>query len=254
MPADWKQLVTEQQGRAAKSDPIIAQTYLRHWGTASTPVQYRCDDGLEYVVKGPHKAREIVNEQVAAILGRKIGAPIPDVTQASVSDAVVAALPPAIRGQVKAGISHALAVVPDVTDVMKDRPHYESVVANHDRFAALAVLFGWLLPSDRQFIYGKHDNLVHSFDHGHFFGRNWTPDTLSQAPPAQIDQWFKNGGVPLNGKHIQDALSRLKAVTDIDIAEAVTTPPDDWGLTIEERTALAEWLAQRGGQLLASAS
>ena len=73
-----------------------------------------------------------------------------------------------------AGISHGSQLVPNCSE--REAYRYVDIAENRERFAKLAVLYGWMSAGDHQFIY-RHDppNLVHSVDHGHFFpgGPNW---------------------------------------------------------------------------------
>jgi hypothetical protein len=65
-------------------------------------------------------------------------------------------------------------------------PQRHDVPDNRPRFAALAVLYGWIPAGDAQLIYRQTvSHLVYSVDHGHFFpgGPNWTLAGLSGFVP-----------------------------------------------------------------------
>jgi hypothetical protein len=79
-----RQLGDEEQTSAmpAWEDPLqetTAHTFVRKWETSSSPALFVCDDGHEYVVKGVHAGRMIVNDNLVARIGKRIGAPVPEV-------------------------------------------------------------------------------------------------------------------------------------------------------------------------------
>jgi hypothetical protein len=101
--------------------------------------------------------------------------------------------------------------------------------------------------SDNQFIY---DNAVpptvHSVDHGHFFsgGPEWNEATLQAAAPTQIEPAL-DGSVTWTDDLLAEVRDGLAGATDQLIANAVCRPPDSWGMTTAERTALASYLSSR---------
>lgn len=50
---------------------------------------------------------------------------------------------------------------------------------------------------------------------------------------------------------LKNAVQRLAHVADSDLAQAVSALPDEWGITLDERMALAAYLARRRDDLLA---
>jgi hypothetical protein len=121
------------------------------------------------------------------------------------------------------------------------------------RFAALAVLYTWMQASDHQVIYETTSPYrVWSVDHGHFFvgTPQWTPAALAAVPPvAQLDLFFQPVG--LRRDELAGPFDRLEAVTVEDIAQAVARPPDEWGVRIDERSALCMFLYERRERVLA---
>lgn len=53
---------------------------------------------------------------------------------------------------------------------------------------------------------------------------------------------------------IQAAVDRLNAATDEAIVDAVAAPPAEWGITLDERVVLAQYLGNRRDALLAGLS
>ncbi len=72
-PEQWQELIVYSADRRRAS--ASAYTFLKKWTTASAPVHLRCDDGHDYVVKGPNAGRMAVNDQIIGRLGEAFGAP-----------------------------------------------------------------------------------------------------------------------------------------------------------------------------------
>lgn len=77
---------------------------------------------------------------------------------------------------------------------------------------------------------------------------NWTIATLENAPEPAIDEDLRSQ-CHLTPSEIEKALAALKAIEEQKIIEVVASPPIEWGLTIEERIALVEYLIARREQL-----
>ncbi len=241
---------------AASSRPtaINAQTYVKKWGTSSNPVALICDDGHTYVVKArqPNNAtigHVVVAEQVVARIGLLIGAPVPEVALVEVPALLVSAQPE--MGHMQPGVAHGSRFMADVTEQMAlDNTHAE----NRERFALLAVLYGWMAASDHQFVYNKTGpRLVHSVDHGHFFpgGPNWTLASLTQPSSAQLDSTITNA-CALTQEEKENAVRHLVKVKETDLARIVAIPPEDWGFVEAERIALLDYLTRRRDEILAA--
>jgi hypothetical protein len=125
---------------------------------------------------------------------------------------------------------------------------------NRKRFALLAIFNGWLSHNDRQFLYGKSSPFtVYSADHGHFFpgGPNWSVASLQQAGPAVADQEIVNA-CRLTAGELSRACDPLKSVNPEQIACALASAPLQWGVTADEREALAAYLVKRRNELVST--
>lgn len=236
-----KQLLTNPE------DPVIILTIRRGWNSASRPVLARGIDKYEYIVKGKQAGRQIINDQIVARLGLAMGAPVgePEIVEISPDplDVNFSFLSPG-----KAHATRFIANCFDDRDTIKYKNHEE----NRPRFALLSVLFGWVYSQDQQFIYQKnHPNLVYSVDHGHFFpgGHDWTVSDITSAPTATVDKKLVSS-CELTDNEIRQALIALEEVTEETIVQAVASPPDEWGITMEERVAMVEYLMKRQQELL----
>lgn len=175
----WEDLIT--RAAANRVSPIKAQTYRnKKWGSASAPVVLGCDDGNDYVVKGQQAGRAIVNEQIVGKLGVALKAPVGQVNLIDVPADLIGMQ--ADLKHIPAGVSHGSHLIPDCSD--RQWLAHQDVPDNRLRFAALAVLYGWIPAGDHQLIYSQTaPHLVYSVDHGHFFpgGPNWTATGLGGA-------------------------------------------------------------------------
>jgi hypothetical protein len=235
---DWAELIAEAVTRTV---PVVrAETYIKSFPTASRPVLVRCDDDNDYVVKGRQAGRMIVTDHVVGAVGQLANAPVGEPVLVDVPDELVAAEPE--MAHVAAGLAHGSRWIPNCGE----RESIEHCSSNRERFSQLALLYGWTCASDHQFIYeNEPPNRVHSVDHGHFFpgSQNWTVATLKGAPaPVADDQIVRTCGL-VEGE--LDAARRTMRVGDERIAEAVAAIPGEWGITPDEREAVADFLATR---------
>ncbi len=148
------------------------------------------------------------------------------------------------------GVSHGTLFIRDTTDrswlIHTDKSY------NRERFALLAVLYGWLCAQDNQLIYSNHEpHYVYSVDHGHFLpgGPEWTIASLARAPIAQPLQDIR-GGCGLSDEAIAAALAALRTVTMNDVIRSVAFPPDEWGVSMAERAAIACFIRKRRIEML----
>lgn len=230
-------------------EPILIIGFQRGWNSSARPVLARGIDKYEYVVKGHQIGRQIIADQVVARLGWAMGAPVGKPQIVEISEELIEFNPK--FSFLAPGKAHATHFIPncfDDSDTIKYRDHS----GNRERFALLSVLYGWVDSQDEQFIYQEaHPCLVHSVDHGLFFpgGYDWTVQTLQNAPEAEVHRKLvSNCG--LTNKDIEQALDALRTVTEEPIIEAVAIPPNEWGITIDERMVMLEFLIKRQQSLL----
>jgi hypothetical protein len=226
---------------------------LRRWSTASNPFLVTADDGASYVVKSNLAGRQMVNDQIVARLGESISAPTGRPTLVSIDDAFLDLNPDLRNSGVTAGTWHGVRFVANHTE--REGIQHCGLPENKLRFAALALLYGWAMPADHQFIYSNAPPpLVLSVDHGHFFagGPNWTVDTLrGVVDPARPDQSICQT-CQLTDADLSPSKQQLQEIDAVHvIAGAVAMPPDAWQIALQERVAMAEYLDRRRTELLA---
>lgn len=250
-----------EASRESAPVPATAHTYrvdVKFGSSHTNPVVFACSDQREYVVKGTSSRkgghdlrRDIVSEQVMGWLATSLEASVPPVAVVDVSSELVNNHPD-LQG-FPVGLAHGCRYLPDASRT-KQGIAFTNVPENRGRFATLAIMYGWAcVQCDHQFFYLDGSNLVVSFDHGHFFpaGPNWTVQSLGTAPAAAPDAVLVNG-CHLTAGELSAAAQQLSRVTPTIIASAVASPPDDWGVSMDERVALAVYLDKRREQLLAT--
>jgi hypothetical protein len=250
----WKDLLTQFIARP-EDEPVAIRSFLgAPIATASKPIRAFGMDGKVYIVKGRQAGRQIVNDQLVGRLGVLLGAPVAPVGIVDVDEILTNDPDEPEVAYFESGLAHASLVIPDCNDD-RDIRRYQGQPVNRSRFALLCVLYGWVGANDHQFLYKiKHPNAVYSVDHGHFFpgGPNWTIQDLLEAPEAYLDQKILEI-CRFQELEFQGALMALVKLSDEDILRAVSRPPAEWGITIDERVALVAYLVKRREELLANA-
>lgn len=244
--AQWRSMI--EAASASRPAPIGAGTVLKSFPTFSKPIVMACADGREYVVKGRQVGRAIFNDQVIGLLGRALAAPVGEVHLVDVPQALIT---PDIQHLVP-GVSHGCVWIPGCTE--RQGIMHVDVADNRPRFARLAILYGWAFANDHQFLYkNTQPHLVYSVDHGHFFpgGPNWTTATLAGTAAATADAQITTA-CRLTDFELREAFRQLVNIDASTIARGVAVPPDEWGVPMDERIALATYLAARRNQLLAA--
>ena len=236
---------------ANPEEAIIATTIRRGWQSSAKPVLVRGIDGNEYVVKGKQAGRQIINDRVVAKLGQAMQAPVGEPYLIEITQDLIDL--DSEFSYLAVGIAHATKFIPDCSE--REFFLHIDESTNRSRFAALAVLYGWLYASDHQFVYKKQSpHLVYSIDHGNFFvgSPEWTIERLGrQVAPAKPDHLIVST-YKLNDEDFSPALNALQEITEQIIMQTVRDIPQEWGINIDERLTLVEYLIQRRHDLLAN--
>ena len=244
----WKDCL--EAGIDRGEDPIIIITFRSGWDSAARPVLARGIDKREYVIKGQQAGRQIVNDQVVARLGMAMRAPVGEPCIVEISEELIAE--DSRFSYLTPGTAHATLYIPKCSS-QREEINYTNQPENHARFVLLILLYGWVYANDYQFIYkNARPNLVYSVDHGHFFpgGPEWKQRDLLEAGSAEINPRLVSN-CKLKLEEIRQGLWLLDAVSEETIIQAVAAPPSEWGLTIDERVTLVEYLVKRRQDLLA---
>lgn len=254
---DWRVLINQELG--SRPAPVTAVTYLDDKKSSYSRAFKVSVNGRDYWVKAIRKNKDIGRalcvEQIASCLGRKLVEAVPPISLVELSEEFVESEPE--LAEVKPGVAHGTRDLgecsPKRTDVA-----YVDVADNRKRFAALAVFYGWFHGYDEQVLYQTQSpELVHSVDHGHFLPPangnkdDWSIDSLKEAPDPEPYPKFVSGA-SLTKAELRPVYRSLADIKNDDIAEAVAQPPDEWRIDIDERVAIAEYLAERRNILVAS--
>lgn len=208
-----------------------------------------CDDGRSYVVKGKQVQRPLVADYVVGKMGELIGAPVPPVRLIEVPNILI--MPGTMLEGFEAGVGHGSAFMSGCSDAYDVR--YPEDGDNRDRYAALAVLFGWADCEDRQYLLATSPpHSVWAIDFGMFFcgTDEWSVESLANAHEADIDRLVASAAL-VAPADLAPLLARLAGVTDNQIGQIVSEPPDEWGVSLDDRIGLAKYLASRRDQLVA---
>jgi len=244
---------------AARPDPVGAKEHAGGLGSATRPQKFFCSEprrlyAVKFAQNNHGDGRGIFNEQVVGLLGALLQAPVPRVELVLVPHLLVDDL---LRDKSlhnldfdpQAGVHHGSLWA----ERYSDRMTIEHVDANRQRFGSLDILHQWTMCSgDQQWIYSNAEpHHVLSVDHTTFFpnGSAWTKEQL-EAQRSNVAPDPALAPVNLKAEDRAPALTRLRAASDGDIVAAVGRPPDEWGVSQEERAALVEYLLERRDAVL----
>lgn len=244
----------------ARPAPLIAFTYAGGVNSWSHPRILALRDGREFFVKMRQHGRPVMDgaiftECLASKLAYIIGAPVPSVEIIEVSHSLIAMNPD--MAPMIAGLAHGSLTIPNVTN--RNGILYTSLAENRRRFALFAVLYGWIgLGCDHQFFYEQTPpEVAYSYDHGFSFGQTqmlnhnlpWDAAQFIMCVPAVPDSIICSSCC-LTSFEIQRAVDCLHQASDEAIAQAVSIPPDEWGVVLADRISVAMHLAVRRDFLL----
>lgn len=252
---DWASLIAA--AASTVRPPVVAQRHVKPLPGGSLAQLFGCDDGEQYAVKfrgTPHgDGRGIFTEQVVALFGRLMGAPVPEVRLVTVTAELLAPLNIDLGGRpAEPGLQHGSCWAEGFSD-RSDFLRYPD--RNREGFGALRLLYSLLVcPNDHQVIYRNaepHDVL--SVDHGLFLpgSSSWTATGLRGfSDSVQLDPAFDP--LSLAEDAHKPALDSLAVISPQEIADVAATSPAEWGISTDDRVAFAEFVERRRRNLLAS--
>lgn len=218
-------------------------------------VEVWCDDGNLYVVKGRQVGAGLVPEVLVTVFGKMLVAPVAegcliDVPQSFIDSANEVPLP--VTGKLRmatweAGLAYGSRHLGNEYEAL---PPMEilGVPENRERYARLAVLFGWIGGREPEYFYRRSDpRVVVTVDHGHFLGgqrQGWSIADLTNADDPTLDPTITSA-VTFTGDELGPVAEVLRGIDDASIAQCVATCPDAWGITHGERITLCRYLATR---------
>jgi hypothetical protein len=253
---DWSNLVDAALDNRSSCE-LIVRTVLRVHDTKYQTLHVKCNDSNEYAVKPINKlhgsTRGTVNDHIVAHLGIALGAPVGFPVTVEIPASIIDSSPR--FSNMVPGITHATRFIEKCFESRRVAKKNEG---NKERFALLAVLYGWVEAHDYAFLFEKTKPYsVYSVDHDEFFpneGRTtWDGSTefVLSRPRLPVPTDWVCQEVGLGELDLRRALNRLAGVTRQQIAAAVAAPLDIWGITFGERILRAKFLEQRRESMLA---
>lgn len=219
-------------------------------GTHAHPLAFVCIDGKTYWVKGTAQ-QGLVAELIAGRLAAKVGAgPVARIIRVSSEVHEASGATPEMINLV-VGSAHQDGTVNarDLQPFMQSGVFKPGLVDAVTRARTIAFQ-SWIGAGDSQVLLSLTAGTVFSIDHGDCFG-----STATLTDPTIIATDIP-GVAPTVGKDPQSvdlALSRMEAVSDRDLIEAVARIPsgDPWRSPVGRRVEIAGWLAHRRDRLRA---
>lgn len=246
----WLTLIIEQRQNV---EAMIDIDILVRKLSSSMCQPWECESGSEsFVVKFPKigqtlHQRSFAAEQVVARLGELIGAPVgvPHVVRCNQSIM-------SLEAELKDYSGEACHATEKVEDLLKEvKSNYELGRSKRDREEAgqLAVLYGWCVAGDRQFLQIKDKGAsdfggIVSVDHGLFFpaAQNWSAADLQNFTAIpDPDAWFLDA----DPNSIVATKGKVKEVSDEKIAWSIAHVHQTWGVSDDDCVALAKFLSAR---------
>ncbi|MGK7930389.1 MAG: hypothetical protein AB4041_02995 [Microcystaceae cyanobacterium] len=242
---NWRQAL--ELALTAPISSLKAVSYTKAWRTKSEPVLLKCENNQDYVVKTQLAGRQIINDQIVARLGQLLDAPVGIPKIILISQDLID-IEPHLKDY-PVGKAHGTQWIPDCFDewtlIATSEPK------NRLRLVLLAILYGWTIANDHQFLFKQNPpRLIYSVDHGHFFPNkpNWTINALLNAPSACLDPYFNQCG--FSDQELSYAYQQLENITPIQLIDVIAAIPTEWNITIEERGVMIEYLIKRQQTLL----
>lgn len=243
----WRQQLKE--ALKTKAHYLNAVEFKKRSRSKSQPLWLECEDGQVYVVKTYDLAgRQVVNDQLAARLGELLNAPVGEPALIYIPQELIEGQSRDFEGiQVK--IAHGSLFIPNCQDswvlIATSEPE------NRLRLVLLAILYGWLVASDHQFLFtNTPPRLIYSVDHGHFFPNppNWQAKDLQDSINVDLDPYFQDCN--FNRDELQQALQKLSNISELDLIKTVAIIPQEWGFPMEDRLAMLKFLTIRKNELV----
>lgn len=210
------------------------------------------DDGREYVVKffQPGFERTLPNEWVSYCLARYLGLPIPFARLVEIPDEFSVKIPE-LAQMVPTQFQFASLYVPNCLD--GHQVSGVSGILNHETLAGIILFDYWMCNRDRtrKNILLKEDSQgvfqLWIIDHAEVLGSyDWQISNLENLPT----ELMKSAAHRLMASFIEtevafaEALELIQTIPIFLIEEIVSTIPDDWNVSREEKKAMVNALLQ----------
>ncbi len=237
---------------------LEAVEYIGRVGVGVTsPSLIKGDDGFTYVVKMQNNrlgTKVLVNEYIAAWLGRQLELPFPFGACIRLSDEFVAQNRRRFHRRAKAGIHFASRYLKGAKYV-----HYYHMpqVTNKAEFAGV-ILFDHLFLNEDRTLNGKNLLIcreangyrMQAIDNSHLFGSGrWVTENLASIKRRfRLNQRRAYGALlkrDLCGNDFACYIARFKALDDGQIRAAMDGIPKEWGMQAADLEAIVDFIQYR---------
>lgn len=227
---------------------VTAATVIACADSGAEPMKILTDDGEFYwckFVNNPHGIESVVFELMVSVLGKAIGAPIPD--------AATVTVPPPIavskrfkNGRTVAERGFGSLHVADVTE--SDQVQNVLNDGNPDRLPRLFALAELCMANDFQVMYqDSDDQKAFGFDFGFWvgnFGTTWDLSYVQSETSTSYteDDW---NGVQLKSDALLEVRNVVAALSESDFLAVASAVPEDWDFSPQLSQDIAESLWKR---------
>ncbi len=236
---------------------LKADMYMGRVGVGVTsPSLIKADDGYIYVVKMKNNrlgTKVLVNEYIAAWMGKKLNLPFPFSDCIELSDEFISQNR-RLHIKMKAGIHFASRYLKKTKYV-----HYYHMpyVINKPEFAGVILFDHFMLNEDRT-LNGKNILIskveagyqMYAIDNSHLFGSGrW----LTEKLPTLVHQFKLNkrrafGSLlkhDLKKEDFTEYMNKIKLIKDEEIEEFICKIPEEWGMQEKDKAAIGHFIKCR---------
>lgn len=186
----------------------------------------------------PQGVETVVFEVIVSVIGKALGAPIPDAALVELPDSITDYR---YRDGTKISTSgFGSQLVPGVVE--SDEVQHERKDGNPERLPRLFALSELCMACDFQVMYeDPADHRAYGFDFGYWLDNDepgWTLDALYKGRDRRYTEstW---AGVQLRADALLDTRNSVENLTERDIAVAIASVPDEWAAEMGGLSGLA---------------
>jgi HipA-like kinase len=213
---------------------------------------FDCEDERLYVVKFRDGSKNAVNEFVSYEVSRPLSAPVYEHVLVDIDDSLVKQSPDLAQRGIQAGLHHGVKYHLTAKDL--DGQQFEGLnILNVESIPAVVVLDNWVLNTDR----GNAGNIllepkeggwkVIATDFNCSFAGNWNAQTISATTTNRnLVNTHPLLAMNVTGENpFNQALETLQKIDRSYLQSVVDTIPTSWPISVDERTALLNFLESR---------
>jgi len=254
----WKKLIQNHDSMRRISNVELVDVVKSFPSTCSPFIAVGKDEGILkwFVVKSAASRHLLIMDLIVSRIGETFGHPVPAVELVELKQAFLDAYPSILTPAThKAGIAFASSFLHGTVNLSCEEEHFPDSLENRTRISMLGTLFGLMLPQDRQFLMERlAPYRISGIDFGQFLdGIFPTADSLYRLqishPEVEPDKALKNWSF-VKSELFNAAAGNIELLTDELIGRIVAEPPDEWGIDLDLRVAIADTIATRRNAMM----